>query len=166
MASSSWNTKNPRILADAAGGIAPVYEFPEGSSQSYKAGALVYLEASSGQITIVTDSTTLIAGIVLEDASTTQTTLQKVQIVRPGDRMVFTCYDASDAAETAADNFKAGLTYDIEEISGVSYAEVDSAHATTEELHFIQAVYDAAGASTNQGIFSVETNALNFARSA
>lgn len=165
MAASSWNVKNPRILTDAGGGIAPVYEFPEGSSQSYKAGALVYLETSSGQITIDTDSTTLIAGIVQEDASTTQTTKQKVQIIRPGDRMLFTCYDASDAAETSSSNFKAGFTYDIEEVSGVSYAEVDAAHATTEELIFIQSVYDSLGAATNEGIFQVEGVALNFGSS-
>ena len=166
MAASSWNPKCPRILTDAAGGIAPVYSFPEGSTQTYKAGALVYLEASSGQITICGDSATKIAGIVLEDASTTQTTSQKVQIIRPGDRMVFTCYDDSDSAEYAASNYKAGFSYDIELISGVAYAEYDSEHATTEELIFIEEVLDSTGTSTTQGIFQVEATALNFGHSA
>jgi len=165
MAASAWNVKNPRILTDAGGGIAPVYSFPEASGQTYKAGALVYLDATNGRITIDTDSTTLIAGVVLEDASTTTSTSQKVQIVRPGDRMNFTCYSASSAAETAASGFKAGFTYDIEEVSGVSYAELGSEHATTEELIFIQPVYDSLGVSTNRGIFQVEAVALNFGSS-
>jgi hypothetical protein len=80
--------------------------------------------------------------------------------------MIFTCYSTTASAEVTSTSFKAGFTYDIEDISGVAYAELDSGHATTEELHFIQGVYDAAGALTNQGIFTVEFNALNFGESA
>ncbi len=168
MAASSWNPKNPRILTDAGGGIAPIYKFKEGTAtQAYKGGALCYLDTSNGRVTgPVADSGDLIGGIAQEDASGTANTVARMQIIRPGDRMVFTCYDASDAAETAASNFKAGLTYDIEEIDGVCYAEVDSEHATTENLTFIAAVLDSTGTSTNEGIFQVETNSLNFGRTA
>ena len=162
MAATSWNPKCARIATDAGGGIAPIYKFKEAASQSYKAGALVYLDATNGLVTLVGDSGTLIAGIAQEDASGTTSTAAHVQIIRPGDRVYFTCYDASDAAEKAASNFKAGFTYDIEEISGVAYAEFDSGHATSEELIFIQPVYDANGTSTNVGIFQVEATALNF----
>ena len=162
MAATSWNPKCARIATDAAGGIAPVYSFPEAASQSYKAGALVYLDATNGRITIVGDSGTLIAGVVLEDATGVTSTSQKVQIIRPGDRLYVRCWDDSDGAEVAASTLKAGFTYDIELISGVAYAEFDSGHADTEELLFIQPVYDANGDSTNVGIFQVETTALNF----
>lgn len=161
MAAKSWDPLNPRVV-DAAGGIAPIYKFKEAASQSYKAGALVYLDATNGLVTAVGDSGTLIGGIAQADASGTTSTAAYVQIIRPGDRVIFTCYDASDAATTSASNFKAGFTYDIEEISGVSYAEVDSAHATSEELIFIQPVYDATGASTTKGIFQIEATALNW----
>jgi hypothetical protein len=166
MAASSWNPKNARILTDAGGGIAPVYEFPEGSSQSYKAGALVYLDATNGYITACAASATKIAGIAMQDASTTLNTRQNVQIIRPGDRMTFLCFDDSDDAEVAANTLKPGFTYDIEVDSGVSYAEHDSENATSEELIFIQAVYDSTGTSTNWGIFQIEATALNFGHAA
>ena len=162
---ADWDPKNPRIQTDAGGGIAPIYEFPEAAGQSYEAGQLVYLDATNGRITEVDDSGTLIAGIAQEAASTTTSTMQAVQIIRPGDRVRFRCYDASDAAETAASNFKAGFTYDIERVSGIAYAEVDSEHATTEELIFIAPVYDSTGTSTNDGYFQVEAVALNFGSS-
>jgi hypothetical protein len=79
--------------------------------------------------------------------------------------MEFTCYDATDSAEIAASDFKAGLTYDIELVSGVCYAEHDSEHATSRNLIFIQPVYDTTGASTNRGIFQVEGVSLNFGSS-
>lgn len=162
MAATSWNPKCARIATDAGGGIAPIYSFPEAASQSYKAGALVYLDATNGRVTAVGDSGTLIAGIVQKDASGVTSTAMPVQIIRPGDRLYFTCWDDSDGAEKAASSYKAGFTYDIELVSGVCYAEYDSENATTEELIFIQPVYDANGDSTNVGIFQVETTALNF----
>lgn len=165
MAAQSWDTKQPYIIG-AGGGVPPIYEFKEASGQSYKAGALVYLDATNGLITAVANSGTKIAGIVQQDASTTTSTAGQIQIIRPGDRVEVQCYDASDAAEVAASGFKAGFTYDIEVVSGVSYAELDSEHATTEELTFVQAVEDSTGTSTNRGIFILETAALNFGASA
>jgi predicted RecA/RadA family phage recombinase len=166
MAATSWNALNARILADAGGGVPPVYSFPEGSTQSYKAGALVVLEGTSGQINAYATDGEAICGVVLEDASGTQATMQKVQIVRAGDRIALLCWDTSDNALVAADTLKAGFTYAIEVISGVSYAEYDTEHATTENIHFIQAMYDSSGTSTNWGIFSVETNSLQFGKTA
>lgn len=168
MAASSWNVKCPRILTDAGGEIAPIWTFPEGTAtQAYKAGSLVYFDATNGRVTgPVGDSGAVIGGIAQEDASGTANTDAAVQIIRPGDLMIFTCYSTTASAEVTSTSFKAGFTYDIEDISGVAYAELDSGHATTEELHFIQGVYDAAGALTNQGIFTVEFNALNFGESA
>jgi len=166
MAASSWNPLNARILTDAGGGVPPIYEFPEGSAQSYKAGALVYLDATNGYITACAGSATKIAGVVMEDASGTLNTRQHVQILRPGDRVAMLCFDDSDDAQVAANTFKPGFTYDIEVDSGVSYAEYDSEHATTEEFTFIQAIYDSTGTSTNWGIFVPENAALNFGSSA
>jgi hypothetical protein len=166
MAASSWNPKCPRIRGDASGRVAPIYSFPEGSTQTYKAGALVYLEASSGQITICADSADIIGGIVQEDATGTAGTSQKVQIVRAGDLVEFTCIDETDDGEVAADTLYAGNTYDIELNSGVAYAEHDSEHATTENLHFVAPMYDSLGVSTNRGYFTIEINSLNFGRTA
>jgi hypothetical protein len=123
----------------------------------------VYLDATNGRITAVANSSTLIAGIAMEDASGTTSTVQKVQVIYPGDQLIVRCYDASDAAETASSNFKASFSYDIEvDANGVAYAEVDSEHATTEELIFVESVFDALGDATNDGIFVVEAVASNF----
>jgi len=165
MAATSWNPKCP-LIRDAAGGIAPVFSFPEGSTQSYKAGALVYLSTALGEIVLAASAQEFFAGIVLEDATGTQATEQLVQIIRAGDLIEFTTFDDSDSAETAADNFKTGFTYDIEVDSGVAYAEVDGASATAQNLHFVRAIYDATGTSTNRGIFTVEGNSLQFGRTA
>jgi len=165
MAARAWNPACPRIRATASGGVPEIRKFPEAATQSYKAGALVYLDATNGRITLCGDSATLIAGIVQENASGTATTMQAVQLIKPGDEVVFRCYDASDAAEKSSSNFKAGFTYDIEEIDGVAYAELDSEHATTEELIFICPVYDANGDATNDGVFQVEAVACNFGSS-
>lgn len=164
MAATSWDPLQPRII-DAAGGVAPIYVFPEAATQSYKAGALVYLDATNGRVTAVANSGTLICGIAQKDASGVTSTNAPVQIIRPGDRLQVSCYDASDAAAKAASNFKAGFTYDIEVVNGVAYAERDSEHATSEELIFIQPIYDVNGDSTNYGIFQVEAVALNFGSS-
>lgn len=162
MAAQSWDLKQPRIIG-ADGGIAPIYKFPEAASQSYKAGALVYLDATNGRVTACADGATLITGIAQEDASGVTSADAHVQIIRPGDRLLITCYDESDGAEKAASSFKAGFTYDLEvDANGVCYAEYDTEHATTEELIFIQPVYDASGTSTNVGIFVVEATALTF----
>lgn len=163
MAATSWDKRQPYIRATAAGGIAPIRRFPEAASQTYKAGAVVYLDATNGRITEIANSGTKILGLVQEDASTTTSTRQAVQIINPGDEVYFLCYDASDAAQVAANTFKAGFTYDIEleATDLVSYAEIDSEHATTEELIFLEAVYDVNGDSTNWGVFTLEGVAMN-----
>ena len=167
MAASSWNPKCPRIRGDASGGIAPIYSFEEFSStQAFKAGALVYLEAASGQVATCADSADLICGIAQEDATGTQGTAQKVQIIRPGDLVEFTCIDETDDSEVLANTLYAGNTYDIELNSGVAYAEHDSENATTENLHFVAPIYDSFGVSTTRGYFTIETNTLNFGRTA
>lgn len=149
--------QNPYVVT-RDGGPAPMYTFPEGSTQSYSCGQLVTL--SSGAVVVVADSGTSILGIAGDDASGTASTDAPVQVVTATDRVVFTCYDESEGAETSASNFTAGLTYDLEEVSGVHYAEVDSEHATSEELIFVQPVYDVNGDSTTRGVFMFEPKAL------
>jgi len=159
---AAWNKKQPRIRATADGGIAQILPCAEASGQSYKAGYLVYLDATNGLVTECTDSTALIAGIAQVSASGTASTVAPVQIIKPGDEVIFTCYGTTAVAEVAANTFKQGFTYDLEEINGVCYAEIDSEHATTEELIFLRPIYDVNGDSTNQGVFQVEAVALNF----
>lgn len=162
MAASSWDRNQPRIRATAAGGIPPIRKFPEAAGQTYKAGALVYLDATNGRITALADSGTKILGIAQEDASTTTSTRQAVQIINPGDEVLFQCWDASDGATVLADTLKAGFTYDVElDANLVSWAEYDSEHATTEELIFLEAVYDVNGTATTWGVFTLEGVAMN-----
>ena len=162
MAATSWNPKQPRLMPKN-GSIPEIFMFPEAAAQSYKAGALVYLDATNGRVTACADGATLITGIAMKDATTVTSADAPVQIIQPGDLLYITCYDESDGAEVAANTLKAGFTYDLEvDANGVCYAEYDTEHATTEELIFVQPVYDANGDSTNVGIFQVETTALTF----
>ena len=164
MAATSWNPKQPRIRATAGGGIPEIRTMKEAASQSYKAGALVYLDSSNGLVTALADGGAVIAGIVQEDASGTVSTAAHVQIIKPGDDVLLICYDESDTAEVLASTYKAGFTYDTEiDANGVAYAEYDNEHATNVQWIFISPVLDAAGASTNWGVFQLELHANELA---
>ena len=164
MAATSWNPLQPRIRATASGGIPEIRTMAEAAGQSYKAGDLVYLDATNGLVTALAEIGAVIAGIVQEDASGTASTAAHVQLIKPGDDVLIRCYDESDAAEVAANTFKVGFTYDTEvDANIVAYAEIDTEHATTGEWIFIAPVLDASGASTNWGVFQLELHANELA---
>ena len=156
MAATSWNPLQPTIRG-AGGEIAPIYKFPEAAGQSYKAGAVVELVA--GATTACDDAAVRILGIVQEDASTVTSTASYVQVARPGDLIEMGCVDAAATdVLVAASGLTAGNTYAIAiDSNGVCNADLNTDHATTEELVFVQPVYDANGDSTYRGIFVLES---------
>jgi predicted RecA/RadA family phage recombinase len=167
MAATSWNPKQPRIRATASGGVPEIRVFPEATTSSYKAGALVYLDASNGHVTILGEVGAVIAGIAQKDATGTTSADAPVMIFKPGDDIIMRCYDESDAAEVDADNFKAGFTYDTEiDSDGVAYAEIDTESATANEWVFVAPVLDSAGDSTTEGVFQLELHANQWAAKA
>ena len=70
---------NPRIVTTGKDTLPVIVDLPEGSTQSFLVGELVYLV--SGQVTVCATDTTQIYGIALEAASGTQTTLRKVMVI-------------------------------------------------------------------------------------
>ena len=160
MAATSWDPLQPTVRG-AGGEIAPIYKFAEAASQTFKAGALVYTAA--GLITAVANDGTEILGIAMEDASGTTSAAIHVQVIRTGDLIEMRCVDdiATDVA-VAASGFSPGHTYPVAvDSNGVCAAELAGIHDNTEELVFIQPVYDANGSSTTRGIFVLEVGATN-----
>ena len=155
MAATAWNPLQPKVV-DAGGNIAPVFTFPEAASQSYKAGSVVELVA--GAVTACDNAAARLLGIVLEDATTTTSEDQDVQVFRPGDFIEMGCVDAASTdVLVAASGLTAGNTYAIAiDGDGVCNADLNTDHATTEELVFVQPVYDALGDSTKRGVFCLE----------
>lgn len=160
MAATAWNPLQPRVV-DAGGNVAPIFTFPEAATQSYKAGAIVELVA--GAVTACDNAAARILGIAQEDATTTTSEDQDVQIFRPGDFIEMGCVDAAATdVLVAASGLKAGYTYAIAiDSDGVCNADLNTEHATTEEVVFVQPVYDVLGDSTYRGIFCLEGVACN-----
>jgi hypothetical protein len=81
------------------GGGAIIRDYPEGTSQTYKKGAILVYDLSDDGLTETARSSGVpsaqdFLGLALEDASGTDATVQDVQIPRPGD--VFEASLASD----------------------------------------------------------------------
>jgi len=156
MAATSWNPLQPKIRG-AGGEIPPIYKFPEAATQSYKAGSVVELVA--GKVTACDNGAARILGIAQSDASGTTDADAYVQVARPGDLIEMGCVD-DIAADTPvlASGFSAGQTYAIAiDADGVCNADLSETNALTEELVFVQPVYDATGASTYRGVFVLES---------
>ena len=160
MAATSFNPLQPRVV-DAGGNIAPIFVFPEAAVQSYKAGAVVELVA--GAVTACDNAADRILGIAQKDATGTTSADAPVQVFRPSDFIEMGCVDAAATdVLVAASGLKAGYTYSIAiDSNGVCNADLNTEHATTEEVIFVQPVYDANGDSTYRGIFTLESLAGN-----
>ena len=156
MAATSWDPLQPKIRG-AGGEIPPIYKFPEAASQSYKAGAVVELVA--GAVTACDDAAARILGIAQGDATGTTSADAYVQVARPGDLIEMGCVDAAATdVLVAASGLKAGYTYAIAiDGNGVCNADLNTENALTEELVFVQPVYDSTGASTYRGVFVLES---------
>lgn len=155
MAATSWDPLQPKIRG-AGGEIAPIYKFPEAATQSYKAGAVV--ELVGGAVTACDNGAERILGIVQEDASGVTSADAYVQVARPGDLIEMGCVDAA-ATDVLVDasGLKAGYTYAVAiDGNGVCNADLNTENAVTEELVFVQPVYDANGDSTYRGVFVLE----------
>ena len=162
MAATAWDPKQPRVVS-ADGGIPPIYKFTEANSMSFKAGSVV--DFTGGGVTAVADAETRLGGIAMKDATTVSTGNIEipVQVWKTGDRVDMLCVtNASSDVEVAASSFSQGQTYAIAvDGNGVCAADLATTHASTEELVFIQPVYDSNGDSTNRGIFVLEGGAAN-----
>jgi hypothetical protein len=149
MAATSWNPKQPKIVT-RDGGIPEVLTFKEEASQTFKAGTPVKLDG--GEVEIAQDGTVGFLGIAMEDASGTTNAAIRVQVVRPGDRIVAkVTNNGTDALPTTLTQ---GMAYGFYiDADSVFYADAND--ATTHILYYNAPVYDATGASTYWGYFSL-----------
>jgi hypothetical protein len=160
MAATSFDPRNPQIISRY--GIAPINsEGVEAASQSFKAGALVALDASGGVSIAATGASTSFFGIVQKDA-VLASTVMPVQEVSAEDevRMLITDASASVGAHT---NCVPGVAYDILVTSGLF--SINHADTTNPAMIFVRGINDAAGTATNYGRFrivsSVATSGLS-----
>ena len=131
---------NPRILTCVGGGVPPIIEILEADSQSFLAGQLVYDAgtAAGGAATVVASDGVQIMGIAQKAATnvTSAHTTIPIEVIQPGDRVAIQCYDTSDGAVKAAENFLRGKAYGLIVTGNVAYADFDE--VTADAVVFIE----------------------------
>ena len=157
MAATSFDPRQPRIVS--RNGIPQiVHGAYEDDSESFVAGALVYLDASGSVNECVTGLTDIdIAGIALEDAVNSSSAsvygVHEVpfQAILPGDQIEMQVCNNSGSLEAANTTCKPGLAYDLKDVSGLHY--VNSADTSKGALIFVEPILDADGTASYWGRF-------------
>lgn len=146
MAAKSWDPLQPRLEPHAGAVPKIVYDVLEANSQTFKAGALVYL--SSGAVAACADDPSKIWGIAMKDATnvTSGNVEIPVMIITPEDHVLIRVQSTA-GTDALASTLTPGTRYGTElDANGVAY--LLSAEVTTDNWIFIEPILDATGAST------------------
>ena len=118
MAAKSWDPKNPQLLW-SQGGIQPQID-PTGleeASQTYKAGCVVKLDTTSGEVEEIAAASSGaftaagIYGLAMVDASGTASTAAPVQVFKVGD--IYKMYITSSGTAALASTLVPGKNYGV-----------------------------------------------------
>ena len=151
MALAAWNFGQPKIQPGP--GIPQILHGNlEANAQTFKAGALVYLNA--GAVTYYPGGATPIAGIALADATNVSASNAEipVQVIGPNDEIIMQVATSGDVVEDCDTTCVVNVAYDTNaSVAVASY--VDSSDTSDPCLVFLGPVYDATGASDSWGRF-------------
>jgi len=145
MAAKSWDPLQPKLEPHAGAVPKIVYDVLEANSQSFKAGALVYL--SSGAVAACADDPTKIWGIAMKDATnvTSGNVEIPVMIITPEDHVIIRVQSSAGTAALSS-TLTPGTRYGTElDSNGVAY--LLSSETTTDNWIFIEPVIGADGAA-------------------
>jgi len=161
MAVTSWDPRNPRIQPHAGGSIPQiVYGRDEDASETFKAGELVYLDAT-GQVNSIPDSsggTVPVAGIAMKDATTTSASNAieiPIMMITPETEILIQVANNSGTLEASDAACYPGLAYDLQAVS-TNLQYINSFDKTNPLFVYVGPVLNAAGASTYWGRFRLK----------
>ena len=153
MAVTSFDPRNPQFQICGSGIPQVVYGHDEDASESFKAGQLVYFDAS-GQVIVVPDGgTEPVAGIALKDATNTSASNAieiPVQLITMADELLIQVGDTSGSYEASNTTCVPGVGYDTQIIS-TNLHILNSADTSNQTFVYVGPVLNAAGASTYWG---------------
>ena len=119
----------------------------ETNSQSFKAGELVYFDASGG-VLVAAAGTTPVAGVAMKDATnvTSGNIAIPVQLIRPDDEVLIQVEDGSGNLEAANTTCLPGIAYDI--VVSSNHHRLNSSDTTGGIFIFVEEILDANGDAT------------------
>jgi hypothetical protein len=165
MAATSFDPRQPKIIS--RNGIPQiVHGSYEDTSESFKAGALVYIDGSGNINECVTALTDIdIAGIAMVDginsnsASLAGAHEVPYQAILPGDQVQMQVCNNSGSLEAANTTCKPGVAYDLKDVSGLHY--VNSADTSKGAFVFVEPILDSNGSASYWGRFVVKYSELS-----
>jgi hypothetical protein len=148
MAATSWDPKQPSFLVR---GTLPeiVYGETEKNSQTFKAGALVYIDGTNG-VAACADDATSIDGIAMKDATNVTSGNIEIPIMKVEPQHLLKMRVSSAGTAALASTATHGVRYAIDiDANGVATVDTaDSGTATKNCVQFVQPIYDVNGDST------------------
>jgi len=143
---TDWHPQQPRLIYQFNAAPEIVHGFYEANSQSFKAGALVYL--NSGAVTAFPTGDVPLAGIAMKAATNVTTGNIEIPIMKaiPGSEWWINVTDGSGVFEAANTTASLQTAYDVEVTNGICTLASDD---TTNPVFRIQQwVYDETGTIT------------------
>lgn len=162
MAATSWDPNQPQIEADHCAAPRIIYGFLEANSQTFKAGAIVYLNSEA--VTVCAADATSIAGIAMKDATNVSSGNIEIPImvIDGNSRIRLHCTNGATAA--LASSGTTGTRYSsYVDSDGVLKADhADSGTAAKNCWKFVEPLFDATATSTHFGYFIPVGTAIMF----
>jgi hypothetical protein len=165
MAATSFDPRQPQIIS--RNGIPQIIRGAgEDTSETFKAVALVYLDATGQVNEVVTGLTDIdVAGIAMVDAINSNSASLAVahevpiQALLPGDILQMHVCDNSGSLEASNTTCAPGVAYDLKDVSGLHY--VNSADTSKGGFIFVEPVKSADGSASSLGRFIVKYTELS-----
>lgn len=154
MAVTSFDPRNPQLQMTSGKVPQILHGYNEATSQSFKAGQLVYL--NSGAVTVTADGDTPVMGVALKDATSTSSASAvveiPVQVIGPDDEILIQVCNTSGSLEASNTTCKPGKSYDLQTVS-TNLHYIDSSDTTNDKFVYLGPIRDAAGSATYWGRF-------------
>jgi hypothetical protein len=154
MAATSWDPTGPKVVPRNGAEAYVSYGIYEATSQSFKAGQLVY---NSSGATLYAGGDAPVLGIALKDATNTSSASAAVeipiQIITPEDTVILGIATSADVLQTpTSGSLAVGTSYDTNAAASTANY-IDATDTTNPAFRYQGPVLDATGAETTYGYF-------------
>jgi len=155
-------TNNPKIVTSADGQIPEMFRGAEAASQSYLTGELVNNVA--GAVTVVgtsgaiTTGSGIVLGIAQEAASGVTSTVARVLVIKPGDKVLMRC--TNNGTDALSSTGSRGIAYGLYVASNVWYMDFNVKNQ--DAVVFVDHFPDVANTATYWAIVQFVPNVLQW----